>query len=50
MHSFQTLLADLATIAKNRIETKLPGAEPFEKITRPAALQQRALSLLGVPL
>jgi len=50
VHSFQTLLADLATIAKNRIQADLPGAEPFEKITRPTALQQRALSLLGVPL
>jgi len=48
VHSFQTLLADLATITKNRIQTKLPGAEPFEKITRPTALQQRALSLLAV--
>jgi len=50
VHSFQTLLADLATIAKNRIQAKLPGAEPFEKITRPTALQDRALSLLDVRL
>jgi len=50
VHSFQTLLADLATIAKNRIQTNLAGAEPFEKMTRPTALQQRALSLLGVSL
>ena len=50
VHSFQTLLADLATIAKNRIQANLPGAEPFEKITRPTSLQQRALSLLGVGL
>jgi hypothetical protein len=49
-HSFQTLLADLATITKNRIQANLPGAEPFEKITRPTALQQRALSLLAVRL
>ena len=48
--SFQTLLADLATIAKSRIQANLPGAEPFEKITRPTALQQRALSLLDMPL
>jgi len=50
VHSFQTLLADLATIAKNRIQANLPGAEPFEKITRPTPLQQRALSLLGARL
>jgi len=50
VHSFQTLLADLATITKNRIQPNLLGAEPFEKIAQPTALQQRALSLLGVPL
>jgi len=50
VHSFQTLLADLATITKNRIQPNLPGAEPFEKITRPTPLQERALSLLGVRL
>jgi hypothetical protein len=50
VHSFRTLLADLATITRNRIQPKLPGAEPFEKITRPTALQERALCLLGVHL
>jgi len=48
VHSFQTLLADLATIVKNRIEPNVPGAETFEKITRPTAAQQRALDLLGI--
>ncbi len=50
VHSFQTLLADLATITKNRIQPKLSGAEPFEKTTRPTPLQTRAFSLLGVSL
>ena len=50
VHSFQTLLADLATITKNRIQPNLPGAEPFEKITRPTPLQEHALSLLDVRL
>ena len=50
VHSFQTLLADLGTITKNRIQANLPGAAPFEKITRPTLLQDRALSLLGVRL
>jgi len=50
VHSFQTLLADLATIAKNRIQPNVPGAEPFEKTTQPTPLQARALSLLGVDL
>ncbi len=33
VHSFQTLLADLATIVKNRIHPKIPGAEPFHQAT-----------------
>ena len=48
VHSFQTVLADLATIAKNRIQPSVPGAESFEKITRPTLNQQRILDLLGV--
>ena len=50
VHSFQTLLADLATISRNRIVPRLSGAEPFETLTRPTALQARAFELLGVPL
>lgn len=50
VHSFPTLLADLGTIAKNRIVPKVSGAEPFDQITRPTPLQQRALDLLGVHL
>ena len=50
VHSFQTLLADLATIVKNRIQPKLPGAGTFEKITHPTPLQNRALTLLGLCL
>ena len=50
VHSFRTLLADLATIAKNRIQPNLPGALPFDQITRPTSLQQRALDLLAVRL
>jgi len=48
VHSFQTVLADLATIAKNRIQPSVPGAESFEKITRPTSNQQRILDLLDV--
>jgi hypothetical protein len=50
VHSFQTLLADLATLTKNRIEPALPASQPFEMISRPTVLQQKALSLLGVTL
>lgn len=48
VHSFQTLLADLATITKNRIQPNLPGAGSFEKITQAQPHQHRALELLGV--
>jgi 3-oxoacyl-ACP reductase-like protein len=48
VHSFQTVLADLATIVKNRIQPSVPGAESFEKITRPTSNQERVLDLLGV--
>lgn len=50
VHSFQTLLADLATIAKNRIQPTVPGVPAFDKITLPTPLQARALELLGVRL
>jgi hypothetical protein len=44
------LIADLATIAKNRIRPKLPGANGFDQITRPTPLQRKAFDLLGVKL
>ena len=50
VHSFHTLLGDLATIARNRVVPRLPGAEPFEVLTRPTALQREAFKLLGVRL
>jgi hypothetical protein len=50
VHSLQTMLADLATIAKNRIRPKLPGADSFDQITRPTPLQRKAFDLLGVTL
>lgn len=49
-HSFRTLLDDLATITRNRVEPKLDRTRPFEMLTRPTALQQRAFDLLGVKL
>ena len=50
VHSFRTLLGDLATVAKNRVVPNIPGSEPFDTITRPTKLQRRALALLGVRL
>jgi len=48
VHSFRTLLADLATITSNTCQPRVPGAPTFEKITTPTPVQQRALKLLGV--
>ena len=48
IQSFRDLLRTLRGIAKNRIQPKLKGAKPFDKITVPSPLQQRALDLLGV--
>jgi hypothetical protein len=50
VHSFQTLLGDLATIVCNRVQPKDATTPAFDIITVPTALQQRALDLLQVPL
>ncbi|ACK73766.1 conserved hypothetical protein (plasmid) [Gloeothece citriformis PCC 7424] len=51
VHSFRTLMEDLATIAKNKIQSNCCEASlSFEKITQPTHLQQKALDLLGVSL
>ena len=50
VHSFRTLLRDLATITKNRVTPRLPGAEPFDLLTRPTELQRKAFRLLSVRL
>jgi hypothetical protein len=48
VHSFQTLLADLATVAKNRVRTAAARNAAFDLITTPTTLQQRAFDLLAV--
>ena len=50
VHSFRTLLRDLATVTKNTVAPRLPGAEPFDLLTRPTELQREAFRLLGVRL
>ena len=50
VHSFRTLLRNLATVTKNRVAPRLPGAEPFDLLTRPTELQREAFRLLGVRL
>ena len=50
VHSFRTLLEDLATLTKNRVALRLPGAEPFDILTRPTELQREAFRLLDLRL
>ena len=50
VHNFRTLLEDLATIVRNQVVPKLPGAPPFTIMTRPTPLLQPALDRLGVRL
>ncbi|MCL0036887.1 IS1634 family transposase [Thermodesulfovibrionales bacterium] len=50
VHSFQTLLADLATIVKNQIQPLIPGSPTFDKLTIPTYVQQKALDLLDIRL
>jgi transposase len=46
VHSFQSLLRDLATITKNRIQP-LGSSQSFDISTRPTPVQQKALDLLA---
>src|ERR1700759_1484348 len=48
VHSLRTLLADLATLARNTIATAIAPLYPLTVLTRPTALQRKALDLLGV--
>ena len=49
VHSFDTLLADLATRCRMLCRTKLPKhSYTFTQITQPTPLQRRALHLLGL--
>ncbi len=50
VHSFQTLLGDLATIVKNRIQPNDEKIPAFDMLTTPTRLQQQALDLPGVTL
>jgi transposase len=50
VHSFQSLIGDLATIVKNRIQPADRNIPVFDMLTQPTTIQQRALDLLGVTL
>ena len=46
VHSFQSLLADLATLARNTVVTAIAPDRPFTVFTRPTPTQQKAFDLL----
>ena len=50
VHSFQSLLADLATLARNTIITAIAPNRPFTVLTRPTPIQQKAFDLLDIPI
>jgi len=50
VHSFRTLLKDLATITKNQIQPNIPDAPTFAKVAQPTRTQKKALDLLSVKL
>src|ERR1700683_5561947 len=50
VHSFHSLLADLATLGRNTIVTAITPNYPLAVLTRPTPIQHKAFALLGVPL
>ena len=50
VHSFQTLLADLATLTRNIIVPAVTPNLPITVLTRPTPVQRRAFELLKVDL
>jgi transposase len=48
VHSFPSLLGDLATLARNTIITAITPDYPLTVLTRPTPIQQKAFDLLGI--
>ena len=48
VHSFRSLLADLATVARNTLTTAITPLHPLTVLTKPTTIQQKAFDLLGV--
>jgi transposase len=48
VHSFRSLLDDLATVARNTMTTAINPDYPLTVLTRPTPIQQKAFDLLGV--
>ncbi|MBO0736247.1 MAG: IS1634 family transposase [Alphaproteobacteria bacterium] len=50
VHSFRSLLDDLATLAQNTVTTAVNPDDEFVLYTRPTVIQQKAFDLLGIKL
>jgi Transposase DDE domain len=50
VHSFHSLLADLATLARNTSVTAITSSYPLTVITRPTPIQHKAFTLRGVAM
>jgi transposase len=48
VHGFRSLLADLATLARNTLTTAINPDYPLTVLTRPTSIQQKAFDLLGL--
>jgi hypothetical protein len=48
VHSFSSLLRDLATIVKNTLRPRTKSEASFEMVTTPTPTQKNAFELLGV--
>ena len=48
VHSFRSLLADLATLARNTITTAITPHHPLTVLTKPTPIQKKAFDLLGI--
>jgi Transposase DDE domain len=48
VHSFRSLLADLATLARNTVTTAITPNYPITILTRPTSIQHKAFALLGI--
>ena len=48
VHSFHSLIADLATLARNTVATAISPSHHFTIVTRPTPIQRKALDLLDV--
>jgi hypothetical protein len=48
VHSFRSLLGDLATVARNTLTTAITPLHPLTVLTKPTTIQQKAFDLLGI--